>query len=204
MAMIIGLTGGIGSGKSTVASMLLVCGIPVIDADNIARALTAKKTIIKAITQTFGDDILTKTGEIDRKKLGQIVFSNPKLLHKLENILHPKIEEARQQEITRLLNQGHEIIVYMAPLLLEKNLQSMVNKTIAVIADVSIAKKRIKHRDHLSDLDIAQRMKSQLSNEERVKLADAIIDNNGTIDELLVKLEQCWLKITNKPLRYIL
>ena len=202
MAMIIGLTGGIGSGKSTVASMLLACDIPVIDADSIARSLTTKTIIIKEIIQIFGDDILTKEGEIDRKKLGKIVFSSPKLLHKLENILHPKIEQVRQQEITRLLNQGHEIIVYMAPLLLEKNLQSLVSKTIAVIADVSIVKNRIKRRDQLSDIDIAQRMKSQLSNEERVKLADAIIDNNGTIDELLAKLEQCWLKLTNKPLRY--
>lgn len=199
--MIIGLTGGIGSGKSTVANMLTKAGIPVIDADKIAHELTKKNNpILQEIIKEFGEDILDEHHELNRRKLGALVFNNPQLLKKLENIIHPKIEEIRRKKTKKLVQEGHEIIVYMAPLLFEKNIHQHLSKTILVIADQEIIKNRLQKRDKLSAHEIEQRVKAQMSAHQKSSLADEIIENNGTVAELHNQLAFVWHKLTGQKL----
>lgn len=199
--MVIGLTGGIASGKSTVAAMLRNANIPVIDADILARNVTTKGSVALAkIIAIFGETILAQDGSLDRQKLGKIVFADQRLLRRLESIIHPAILELSKQELKALEIKGHAIVVYMAPLIFEQNLQSFLTKTILIIADKDIAKMRAVKRDTLSLEEIEQRMNAQLSDSEKSIKADYIIENNGTINELYKKLMIVWTKITGQQL----
>jgi dephospho-CoA kinase len=199
--MIIGLTGGIASGKSTVAAMLRQSGVPVIDADALSHQLTQKGgQALREIVTEFGSDILTKDLELDRRKLGSIVFGNKNHLVKLEAILHPKIEALRKQLIEELAKQGHQVVVYMAPLIFEKNLHKTLTKTLLITADINLIKNRIKTRDNLSNDEIDNRIQAQLKTTDKIQLADEIIENNGSFDELYTNLSHAWAKLTGHKL----
>lgn len=199
--MIIGLTGGIGSGKSTVAAILKKCGIAVIDADELAHTLTQKGSqALTDIVAEFGPGILTEQKELNRRKLAHMVFSDQALLTKLEAILHPKIEAARQRLLEELLSKGHQVVVYMAPLLFEKNLHKNLSKTLVIISNRDLVNERIKLRDNLSTDEIEKRLQAQMSNQERTRMADEVLENNGTLDELLLKLKEAWIRLTGRPL----
>jgi dephospho-CoA kinase len=184
MALIIGLTGGISSGKSSVAQMLLAMDIPVIDADIEARKAVEKgEPAYLQIIEAFGSGILTATGEIDRGKLGSIVFHNEDKRLQLNAIVHPAVRERMNNEKVKHLTQGSKVVVLDIPLLFESKLTHMVEKIILVYVELEVQLKRLMARNQLTESEAMARIQSQLPLIEKVKLADAIIDNNGTIDD---------------------
>lgn len=201
--MLIGLTGTIGSGKSTVAHMLKKSGIPIIDADAIAHELTQKGShALQDIVNAFGLEIMNNDGSLNRKMLGQLVFRDHKRLKDLEAILHPLIEQRRKELIETYSKAGHDIVVYMAPLIFEKGLYHTMSKTILVVADEDVIKNRLAKRDQLTKEEAEDRIKAQMSTAEKIKLADETINNNGTMEDLYINLTRVWKKITGKSLSY--
>lgn len=196
--MVIGLTGGIASGKSTVAAMLEKAHIPVIDADDLAkRAVMVDTPGFREIIETFGPTILKDDGTIDRTKLARLVFSDAALLGKLEAIIHPKIKKLAEEKLHHYQTLGHSVVVYMAPLLFEKNLHKNCDKTLLVTANKEIRKARLFSRDQLLNEEAEERFKFQLSDDEKAKLADEIIENNESLFKLYKNLSTAWKKLTN-------
>ena len=195
--MVIGLTGGIASGKSTIAAMLRHANIPVIDADELAREVTKENSpTLSKIAKQFGSGILTDQLSLDRKKLASIVFDDRTLLKKLEAIIHPAIEELRQQQISALERAGHQVCVYVAPLIFETRIDNSLDATILVTAKREIVLERILKRDNINQEDAKKRIDAQLSDDEKRKLADQIIENNGDLDDLYRKLSLAWKTLT--------
>lgn len=199
--MLIGLTGTIGSGKSTAALMLKKSGIPVIDADAIAHELTKKASpALQEIVALFGHDVMQDDGSLNRKRLGQVVFRDQSRLKQLEAILHPKIEQKRKDLIDTYTKAGHQVVVYMAPLIFEKGLHHSLSKTLLIIANEETIKNRLTKRDQLTIQEAEDRIKAQMSTAEKIKLADETVDNNGTMADLYTNLARAWKKITGKNL----
>lgn len=192
----IGLTGGIATGKSTVAGLLKSLGHPVLDADAIAhQALVQGSPVIGEIVKAFGKNILS--GEnVDRKKLGSIVFSDPAKRECLEQIVHPFVQSQVRKEREKLKN--HEWVFYDVPLLYEKNLQDQFDAVIVVASSREKQIERLKKRNFLSDIEIETRLNSQLPVEEKVKKANFVIWNNHGESELKKELEKI-LKILPRP-----
>ncbi|MCY7008297.1 dephospho-CoA kinase [Fusobacterium simiae] len=185
--MIIGLTGGIASGKSTVSKYLAEKGHKVYDADKIAKDISEKKSVQEEIIFNFGNKILDENGNVDRKKLKTIVFENKDKLNKLNGIIHPKVID-----FYRNLKEKNtdEILIFDVPLLFESGIDKFCDKILVVISDYEIQLNRIVERDKI-DRDLASKIiKSQISNEERIKKADIIIENNSSLEELLKKVER--------------
>ncbi|WDF24694.1 dephospho-CoA kinase [Fusobacterium nucleatum] len=185
--MIIGLTGGIASGKSTVSKYLAEKGFKVYDADKIAKDISEKKSVQEEIILTFGNKILDENRNIDRKKLKEIVFENKEKLKQLNVIIHPKVidfyKELKEQNTD-------EIIIFDVPLLFESGIDKFCDKILVVISDYEIQLNRIVERDKI-DRDLAEKIiKSQLSNEERIKKADVVIENNSSLEDLFEKVER--------------
>ncbi len=184
MSLVIGLTGGIASGKSTVSNMLKEMNITVIDADVEARLAVEKgEPAYQRIVAEFGDDILLDTEEIDRVKLGSIIFHNAEKRQLLNSIVHPEVRKRMNNQVEAARVRGEQVIVLDIPLLFESKLTHMVEKTILVYVDRDIQLKRLMERNDLSMEDAEARIKSQMPLSEKVALADAIIDNNGPIAE---------------------
>ena len=185
--MIIGLTGGIASGKSTVSKYLAEKGFKVYDADKIAKDISGKKSVQEEIILTFGNEILDENGNVDRKKLKEIVFENKKKLKQLNAIIHPKVidfyKELKEQNTDK-------IIIFDVPLLFESGIDKFCDKILVVISDYEIQINRIVERDRI-DRELAEKIiKSQLSNEERIKKADVVIENNSSLEDLFEKVER--------------
>ena len=181
----VGLTGGIASGKSTVGKILEREGIPVVDADHLARKAVEKgQPAYEEIVQAFGPEILQEDGELDRPKLGSIVFPDRAKLEKLEKMVHPHVRQLAMEEKQKLIASGAEVAVYMVPLLFEKGSGEDFDEVIVVASDPENQLKRIRDRDGLSDEEATDRIASQMSVEEKIALADDVIQNNGTLEEL--------------------
>ena len=185
--MIIGLTGGIASGKSTVSKYLAEKGFKVYDADKIAKDISEKKSVQEEIISTFGDKILDENRNVDRKKLKEIVFKNKEKLKQLNAIIHPKVidfyKELKEQNTDK-------IIIFDVPLLFESGIDKFCDKILVVISDYEIQLDRIVERDKI-DRELAEKIiKSQLSNEERIKKADVVIENNSSLEDLFEKVER--------------
>ena len=185
--MIIGLTGGIASGKSTVSKYLAEKGFEVYDADKIAKDISEKKSVQEEIILTFGNKILDKNGNIDRKKLKEIVFENKEKLKQLNAIIHPKVIDFYKELKEK---NTDEIIIFDVPLLFESGIDKFCDKILVVISDYEIQLNRIVERDKI-DRELAEKIiKSQLSNEERIKKADVVIENNSSLEDLFEKVER--------------
>jgi dephospho-CoA kinase len=190
---IIGLTGGIGSGKSTVARFLAGLGAVIIDADKIGHEVLKPNTEAwREVVAGFGRRILTPDGDIDRKKLGEIVFGNPESLLKLNQIMHPRIYEKVKAQLEEYRQGGVGVVVLEAPLLLEAGWASLVDKIWVTVASRATVLRRLQERVGLSELESTARITSQLSAEERVGHADVIIDTDCGLDELESKVEKLW------------
>ncbi|KAB8138249.1 dephospho-CoA kinase [Gracilibacillus oryzae] len=182
--MIVGLTGNIASGKSTVSNMLAEnYHFPVIDADVVSRQVVEPgEPALAAIAEIFGQEILQEDGSLNRAKLGQIVFADDVMREQLNKIVHPAVRERMQQEKEQLLAEGNKVIVMDIPLLFENNLTYLVDKTIVVFTEESIQLKRLMERNHLSEIEARQRMNAQMDADKKKRLADEIVDNSGTMD----------------------
>jgi dephospho-CoA kinase len=200
MSLVIGLTGGIASGKSTVSTMFKEMNIPVVDADVEARLAVMKgEAAYFQIIDTFGKDILLEDGEIDRQKLGSIIFHQEEKRKLLNEIVHPEVRKRMMGQVEKAQQSREEVIVLDIPLLFESKLTYMVEKTILVYVDCDIQLERLMIRNSLSIDDAKARIQSQMPLNEKMKLADAVINNNGSIKEtkkqLINVLTQFGLKI---------
>ncbi|MEY3919308.1 MAG: hypothetical protein RLZ15_102 [Actinomycetota bacterium] len=192
---VIALTGGIGSGKSLVANYFYSLGAEVIDADQLARqAIERGSEGFDQVISEFGDVIL-KDGDIDRRALGEIVFSDPIKRKALEAIIHPKVQQALTQARNSL--NENQILIYEIPLLVETNAASKFDKVITVEAPLELRIERLKSRGLLQS-EIEKRISNQATPEQRRAIADIQIENDGTEEELLRKVEAIWEEL-NAP-----
>lgn len=195
----IGLTGGIGSGKSTVTKMFSNLGITILDADIIAHQLTLPgNDCFNEIKQLFDDEFINNNGELDRKKIAQVIFSNTTKKIALEKILHPRIKQAMLHKIEQA-KSSHYIILAI-PLLLESNFKDLVDRIIVVDADDDIRIKRTQQRDNRTKEQIKDIMSHQIKREYRLQQADDILTNNGDLDELndaVSQLHQQYMTMTS-------
>jgi dephospho-CoA kinase len=192
----IGLTGGMGTGKSTVASIIQTLGYCVLNADkNAHEALKKTSAIFPEIVKIFGEKILTPDGEIDRKILSSIVFSDKYLLAKLEAITHPHIQNLTQKEKEALMNKGVDLAFYDIPLLFEKKLEKKFDKIVVVTCKKETQIKRAMERTKLSENEIKDRLAVQMALEVKAKNADYVLRNDGTIEELTMKVQDLILQL---------
>jgi dephospho-CoA kinase len=191
----IGLTGGIGSGKSTVSKFLAELGAPIIDADKVGHAIYAPDgPAYPDMIAAFGEGILAPDRTIDRKKLGPIVFADPAALKRLNSIVHPKMF-ARMREMVGAMRTGGERkpIVVEAAILIEANWQPLFNEIWLVIASREHVIERVERDRGLKPEQTEARIKAQLSDDDRRKYATTVVTNNGTVDELRAKVGDLWL-----------
>ena len=191
---VIGITGTIGAGKSTVGKILAQMGVPVIDTDKIAHALLAGDEEVKnLIKMHFPSAVKTEADglQIDRKQLGAIVFKDAKAKKQLELILHPRVRQICKQQTIEQAQQPSKpkLIAVLIPLLFENQLQSLYDQTWAVIVEDKILRQRLLQRDGLSLANIDLRLSAQMSQEEKAKLADVVLDNSGSESELRDKVQ---------------
>jgi len=186
---VIGLTGGIGSGKSLAAQFFAELGALVIDADQLARDVISRGTEgFDEIVTYFGDSILSN-GDIDRRALGEIVFNDKQALAVLEGIIHPRVAAEFDEAVQSL--SGDQVLVYEIPLLFEKNAADRFDLVITVEADTELRIARLRAKGlHISD--IQSRIAAQASREDRVSIADFVLENSGSEDDLLRQVENIW------------
>ena len=182
MTMILGLTGGIATGKSTVAKMFIEKDIPVIDTDLISRSLLNKGTdAYYEIVKSFSSEILLTNLDINRKKLARKIFSNPQKRQILNDIVHPRVKEIVDNEISKFEELGNNIIVIDVPLLFETNYQDIVDKTIVVYTTKTQQMNRLVSRDNITKEYAQMKINAQMSLSEKVDLADYVINNSFSI-----------------------
>jgi dephospho-CoA kinase len=193
---VIGLTGGIATGKSIVTSMLQELGAKVVDADQLAREIVQPgHKAWQDILRVFGSDILHGDQTINREKLRKLVFNDVEARKKLNSITHPHIRKMAQEKIAQLAAAGTDVTVYVAPLFFENKVHLWLRPVILVSCDLATQKKRLRERDGLSDEEIENHLRAQMSLEEKKKLADIVIDNSGELHELRQQVEKVWKEL---------
>lgn len=196
MKYVIGLTGNIGSGKSTVLRMLEELGARTIDADELAhQAMLSGTSTWQAIVATFGDGILDDAGEIDRQKLGSIVFDDSKALRRLEQIVHPAVEE-RFQNILR--TSLEPVIAVEAIKLIESGIHRQLDSLWLVTCPLEERIRRLVEGRGEKTQDIRERMEAQMSQEQQALWADVVIDNGGSVEETWEQVKAQWEKVLEK------
>jgi len=194
-ALIVGLTGGIVSGKTTVADMFRELGADIIDADIIAREVVRpKEKAWEKIVKHFGVGILRENQEINRKKLGNIVFSDKNKLKLLNQITHPEITELIKKKLENIINNNNRnnVCIVDVPLLFETGFENMMNKIIVVYLDPKKQINRLMKRNNLTREDALKRIKTQIPIEEKVKMADYIIDNSNSLEYTKKQVLHLW------------
>lgn len=193
---VIGLTGGIAAGKSTISQILAELGAVVIDADKVGHEAYRRGTEAwRALVAHFGEGILTPDGEIDRRKLGAIVFADPAERRALQDIVWPRMKEMIRQRLAELRAQGTPVAVIEAAVLIEAGWTDLVDEVWVVQVPEDVALQRLVARNNLSEADARARIRAQLSNAERAAHADVIIDNSGTVEEARAQVERAWAKV---------
>ncbi|XP_030625964.1 dephospho-CoA kinase domain-containing protein [Chanos chanos] len=182
---LVGLTGGIASGKSTVSSLLRELGCPVIDADVVARTVVEPQSpAYSLIVQHFGAEVLQENGEIDRKKLGHIIFANADKRRLLNSITHPEIHKAMFKQILLYFLKGYRYVILDVPLLFEtRRLTRFLTHTVVVYCDPATQLSRLMQRDGLTQEEAGQRIAAQMPLNEKRGLASHVIDNSGSRDD---------------------
>jgi dephospho-CoA kinase len=193
---VVGLTGGIGSGKSTVTQFLAELGAVIIDADKVGHEVFQPNTDLwQEVVAAFGKSILKPNGEIDRNKLGKVVFGNPKLLSQLNQIMHPRMYEIVKARIEGYRKQGVSVVVLEAPLLIEAGWTALVDEVWVMVASETTVLKRLQEKGELSQQQSLSRIRSQLSSEERTKHAHVVINTDCTLAEVKTKVQQLWKEL---------
>lgn len=190
---VIGLTGGIASGKSTVARMLAEMGASIIDADQVAREIVRPgQPAHDAIAATFGAHVLASSGEIDRAELGRRVFADPEARRQLERITHPRILEETARRLAELGARGVEVVVYEASLLVEGGTHAGLDGLIVVAAPEAVQLRRARERDGLSPEDAARRLAAQAPLRDKVAVADYVIDGSAALETTRAQVAAAW------------
>ena len=193
---VIGLTGGIGSGKSTVSRFLAELGAVILNADEVGHeAFKPDTELWRQVVAAFGRQIVTPDGNIDRKKLGNMVFGNAESLSRLNQIMHPRMYNMVKAQLEEYRRQGTRVIVLEAPLLLEAGWTPLVDEVWVTTASESTVLKRLEERTGLSRAESLTRIRSQLSSAERVRRTDVVINTDCDLDELKSRVTELWQKL---------
>lgn len=201
--MIVGLTGGIASGKSTVSSMFREHGVPVICADELAHSAVAPGSpALEKIRKLFGDDVFYENGELDRMALGARVFGDGKLKKELENIVHPVVEQRKNELLETYSAQGHPMVVLDVPLLFEAKWDQQVDVIVVVYAGRDLQASRLVARNGLSETEARARLDSQLPIEEKKKKAHLVIDNSDSLETTRERFENALDKLRSMALAH--
>ena len=197
---IIGLTGGIGTGKSTVSKYLEEKGCYILDADAISRKMTEKgMPALKEIAKAFGHNLILEDGNLDRASLGNIVFNNKEKLDTLQSIITEKVVEYINLEIKKLKSNNYRgVVVVDAPLLFECNMQGIGDENWLVSVDLDIRISRVMTRDGLTKEQIMSRINNQMSQEDKEKLSHVILNNSGSLEELYEQIDMNLERIRNE------
>ncbi|SDX59874.1 dephospho-CoA kinase [Salimicrobium album] len=191
MTVVIGLTGSIATGKSTVSRMFAEWDIPVIDADKLSREVVEPgEAAYEKIVDFFGDKVLLHTGEIDRPALGKIIFGDEEKRKQLNAIVHPEVRKRMIEKREYYKEQGENAVVLDIPLLYESGLTDYVNRTMVVFVDEGVQLQRLMERDGSAREDANERIASQINIEEKARMADAVINNNGSVEETKIQVRK--------------
>lgn len=180
-----GLTGGIGAGKSTVAGIFQKSGIPVVFADEVGRQVAARGSEgLAEIVGSFGAEVLDESGELDRRKLGTLIFDDPDRRRHLEGILHPRVRDLSQELFKNLEQAGNPLVIYESALLYETQRHTEMSGVILVTAGEEQRIARVRSRDGSNEAEVRKRIRAQMDEEEKRSLADHIVDNSGDLQSL--------------------
>lgn len=188
--IIFGLTGSIGCGKSSLSNILKENNIDIIDADIISRKIFEDEKLLDLVFEQFGDGIKNKDGSLNRRALGNIVFNDDNKLIELNNLTHPKIKEKILSKIEEAKLYNKDIVVIDAALLIEGGYLEIVDKVLVITCNEDIQIKRIQKRDNCSEEEALSRISSQMSQQDKVKYADYVLDNSGDLKELKEKTKE--------------
>ncbi|MGL4820253.1 MAG: dephospho-CoA kinase [Bacilli bacterium] len=196
---IIGLTGGIATGKTTVTALFREEHVPIVDADVIAREIVAPgMPALKEIVLAFGEAMLNPDGTLNRPALGAVVFSSEKQRHTLNRIMHPKIRDEMKRQIREHEINGASMCILDVPLLFENHLEGLVDEVVVVYTNETTQRERLMKRNAFSEEEANKRIRSQMAIEEKKKRADVIIDNSGTIEETKMQFFSYFQKKQNQ------
>ncbi len=191
--LIIGLTGGIGTGKSEIAHILQELGAVVIDADQVGHEVYQPQSEAwQEVVKSFGEEVLQPGGEIDRKRLGAIVFQDPQARVILNNIMHPRIFRTVAERVEEFRRQNVDVVVVEAALLIEAGWDSLTDEVWMTHSPEKVVVERLRHRNGLSEDAIRNRIRSQMSFEERSQYAHVVVDNSGDMEELGARVRNLW------------
>ncbi len=193
---VIGLTGGIGSGKSTVSQFLAELGAVILDADKVGHeAFKPDTELWREVVAALGRQIVTPDGNIDRKKLGKLVFSDSESLLRLNQIMHPRMYELVKAQLEDYRRQGVAVVVLEAPLLIEAGWTALVDEVWVTTAPEATVLRRLQERIGLSRAEAQTRIRSQLSSAERQKHADTVINTDCDLNEVKARVKELWAKL---------
>jgi dephospho-CoA kinase len=199
--LVVGLTGNIGCGKSSLSELLMSKNIDVIDADIISREIIYDKELLETIFYEFGTEIKNNDGTLNRKKLGNIVFNDDDMLMKLNSITHPAIKRKINDRIIDISNQGKNIVVIDAALLIEGKFLDLVDKLVVITCNEEVQLNRVINRDNMTKEEALKRINSQMKQDEKIKYADYIIDNSKDMnnlkdefDKLFIYIKENWIE----------
>jgi len=202
MGLIVGLTGGIVSGKSTVAKMFKDLGAKIIDADKLGhKIILPNEPAWEKIVKLFGKELLKENLSIDRKKLGEIVFDDQRLLKKLNEITHPEIIKLIKEEIKSIKkkkDKKEDILIIDAALIYEAKIDNLMDKIIVVYIEEDEQIRRLRKRDNLSAEEALKRIKSQMSINKKIEFADYIIDNSNSLDKTREQVKKIWENLVSR------
>ncbi|MEG0050539.1 MAG: dephospho-CoA kinase [Terrisporobacter sp.] len=185
--LIVGLSGNIGCGKSSLSKIFMEEHIDVVDADIVSRQIFEDEELLETVFEKFGPSIKNEDGSLNRKVLGNIVFNDDNKLIELNNLTHPKIKQKILNQIKCIKEQNKSIVILDGALLVETGYLDDIDKLLVIICDEDVQIERIKRRDNCTKEQALSRIKSQMSQGQKVKYADYIIDNSGTLEELKEK-----------------
>lgn len=193
--MIIGLTGSIASGKSTVAKMIQAYGLPIVDADVVARQVVEPGSVtLKKIAEAFGQEIIAEDGSMDRAKVGSIIFHDETMRQKLNSIIHPAIREEMIRQRDEFISYGEKNVFMDIPLLFESKLEHFVENIIVVSVSEEVQLERLMARNGLTEQEARARIATQIPVAQKEALAHAVIHNNGTYEQTAEQLQNILLK----------
>jgi dephospho-CoA kinase len=195
--LVLGLTGGIASGKSFVSDCFKSCGAEIVSADQLSREVVNPGTpTLEKLVDLFGSEILTSQGSLDREFVARKVFSSPTLRSQLEAVTHPAIAHLAECRLSALKKEAHDLIVYESPLLFEAGVEKRVDLVLVVIVTPEEQIRRLVQRDHLSEAEARQRIRAHWPQQDKVQKADFVIDNSGAMAQTKAHVKQLYDYLT--------